>query len=101
MQLALASQHDKLLFRGKKAEVESEMLDLLQLRDTPRFPISRLITLWQNERWQPIITRWCETAVGRELFNISTWEWMASCRIDDVSICSMAYTRQARRFYCI
>ena len=98
-QLALASQNNKLLLRGKKTEVESEMLDLLQLRDAPRFPISRLITLWQNERWQSIITRWCETAVGRELFNISTWEWMASCRIDNVRICSMACTRHARR-YC-
>ena len=84
MQLVQASLQDDRLFRGKKHEVESQMLDILQLKATPRFPISRLITLWNNERWKPMITRWCETALGRGLFNISTWEWMASDRIDDV-----------------
>lgn len=85
-QLALATQQDRSLLSDKKVNNEERVLDILQLRDIPRFPIRRLLTLWHNDRWQPMITRWCETAVGRDLFNISTWEWMASCRFDDVSI---------------
>ncbi|KID94129.1 hypothetical protein MAJ_09910, partial [Metarhizium majus ARSEF 297] len=82
-QLVLATQQDRDLLSGKKVNDEDIVLDILQLRDIPRFPISRLLTLWDNDRWRPMITRWCETAVGRDLFNISTWEWMASCRIDN------------------
>lgn len=85
-QLVLATQQDCSLLSGKKVNDEDRVLDILQLRDMPRFPISRLLTLWDNDRWRPMITRWCETAVGRDLFNISTWEWMASCRIDNVGI---------------
>ena len=86
MQLVMASKQDDRLFRGKKPEVESQMLNILCLGSAPKFPISRLVTLWNNERWKSMITCWCETAVGRGSFNISIWEWMASRRIDDVSI---------------
>ncbi|KAF6803273.1 hypothetical protein CPLU01_16125, partial [Colletotrichum plurivorum] len=41
------------------------------------------MTLWNHERWRTLTTRWCETRLGLETFNISTFEWMASLRIDD------------------
>lgn len=84
LQLTSASAQDDELFRGRKHEVESQMLDILRLSNEARFPVRRLVTLWNNRRWKRMITRWCETAIGRATFNISTWDWMASCRIDDV-----------------
>lgn len=99
-QLVLATQQDRDLLSGKKVNDEDIVLDILQLRDIPRFPISRLLTLWDNDRWRPMITRWCETAVGRDLFNISTWEWMASCRIDNVGSQSFSRTRLQRQHLC-
>lgn len=86
MQLITALRQDDSLFRGKKSETEEQMLDVLCLGGTPNFPVSRLITLWNNERWKRMITLWCETTVGRATLNLSTWEWMASRRIDDVSV---------------
>ncbi|KAL6407587.1 uncharacterized protein AUP68_08606 [Ilyonectria robusta] len=44
----------------------------------------RLVTLWKNNRWRCMITRWCETEIDRATFNISTWDWMASYGIDSV-----------------
>jgi len=85
MQLASAFAQDGELFRGTNARVEGQMLDILSLGGEAKFPVRRLVTLWRNDSWRSMITRWCETAVGRATFNISTWEWMASCRIDDVS----------------
>jgi hypothetical protein len=61
------------------------MLDLLGLSGRVKFPVRRLGTIWRNKNWRPMITKWCEFSVGQATFNISTFEWMASCRIDDVS----------------
>ncbi|KAF5002984.1 hypothetical protein FDECE_10458 [Fusarium decemcellulare] len=72
--------------KGKKAVVEKKMVDILRLGSGDKFPTGRLVTLWRNNRWRPMITRWCETQLGRATFNISTWDWMASCRIDSVSL---------------
>lgn len=87
MQLVVASECDSNLFSKKhsKAVVEKSMLDILCLSSDIRFPTSRLVTLWRNDRWNPIITRLCETVIGREIFNITNMEYLASCRIDDVS----------------
>ncbi|OAA55768.1 hypothetical protein LEL_10982 [Akanthomyces lecanii RCEF 1005] len=60
-----------------------QMADALQLHDESGVPLRRLATLWRNERWRGMITRWCGTAVRRATFRISTWDWMISCRIDD------------------
>lgn len=84
-QLVSTALQDSSLFCGTNAAVESQMLDVLQLSSEARFPAGRLVTLWKNERWKAMITRWCETSIGRDMFQISTWGWMASCRIDDVS----------------
>lgn len=84
MQLVSAATRNKALFQGKKPVVERQMLDILRLDSVDRFPVSRLVTLWKNKRWRCMITRWCETEIGRATFNISTWDWMASYRIDSV-----------------
>ncbi|SCO47758.1 uncharacterized protein FFMR_08829 [Fusarium fujikuroi] len=87
LQLASASDRDPTLFSSAKNKnkqaLERRMLDILCLRSEIRFPISRLVTLWKNERWRPMITRWCQTQIGRATFNISIWDCMASYRIDD------------------
>ncbi|UPK91321.1 hypothetical protein LCI18_002256 [Fusarium solani-melongenae] len=87
LQLASASDRDLTLFSPQKNKnkqvLEKRMLDILCLRSETRFPISRLVTLWRNERWRPMITRWCRTQIGRATFNISIWDRMASYRIDD------------------
>ncbi|KAG8664372.1 uncharacterized protein FPOAC1_013710 [Fusarium poae] len=87
LQLASASERDPTLFspeRNKnKQALERRMLDILCLGSETRFPVSRLVTLWKNERWRPVITRWCRTPIGRATFNISIWDRMAAYRIDD------------------
>lgn len=84
-QVVMAACHDERIFQGKKTEVEKKLREILRLDDVQKVPISRLVTLWNNERWRSMISRWCETRLGAATFNISTWEWMASCRIDSVS----------------
>ena len=83
-QLVSAALQNPELFQGRNLDVESQMLDFLQLSSEVRFPTKRLVTLWKNVRWKAMITRWCETGLGRATFQISTWEWMSTCRIDDV-----------------
>ncbi|KAH7142822.1 hypothetical protein B0J13DRAFT_51061 [Dactylonectria estremocensis] len=82
MQLVSTASQNDALFQGKKSIVEGQMIDILRLDRVDRFPLSRLVTLWKNNRWRCMITWWCETEVGRAMFNISTWDWMASHRID-------------------
>ncbi|KAG7402837.1 hypothetical protein Forpe1208_v016711 [Fusarium oxysporum f. sp. rapae] len=83
MQVVAASSQDPNLFRGKAAQVEDQMIDVLQLGSEKQFPTRRLATVWRNERWREMATRWCETSIGRATFKISTWDWMISYRIDD------------------
>lgn len=84
IQVQAASSQDTGLFQGRAAQVERRVADMLQLGSVPRFPIRRLITVWRNERWRAMTSRWCETAIGKATFQISTWDWMISYRIDDV-----------------
>ncbi|OBS16733.1 hypothetical protein FPOA_12673 [Fusarium poae] len=83
MQVVAASSQDPDLFCGKAAHVEDQMIDVLQLGSEKQFPTRRLATIWRNERWREMATRWCETSIGRATFKISTWDWMISYRIDD------------------
>lgn len=89
LQLVSAFDRDPTLFsterNGNKKGIEKRMLDILCLTSEARFPISRLVTLWRNERWRPRITRWCRTSLGRATFNISKWYQIAGYRLDDVS----------------
>ena len=88
-ELATLSSNNSRLFQGSNQSVEQEMLEQLRLSSRVKFPVRRLATLWRNLSWRPMITRWCHTSIGQATFNISTFEWMASCRIDDVSaICT-------------
>ncbi|KAK1519800.1 hypothetical protein CABS01_16568 [Colletotrichum abscissum] len=63
--------------------VDHKLVEALRLGGEKSFPTRRLVTLWNHERWRAITTRWCQTRLGLETFNISTFEWMASLRIDD------------------
>ncbi|KAM0362979.1 hypothetical protein ACHAO7_010766 [Fusarium culmorum] len=83
MQVVAASSQDPTLFSGTAAQVKDQMTDVLQLGSDKQFPIRRLATIWRNERWRDMATRWCETSIGRATFRISTWDWMISYRIDD------------------
>lgn len=86
MQLEQAHEQDGRLFHGNKVAVQKQMREVLRLGSGDSFPAGRVVTLWRNKRWRNMITRWCRTEVGRGTFtNISTWEWMASLRIDNVS----------------
>ena len=61
------------------------MIKMLGLAGREKFPTRRLVTLWRNKSWKEMITKWCSFPVGLGTFNITTFEWMASCRLDDVS----------------
>ena len=96
-ELATLSSENGELFKGSSKSVEQEMLEHLRLSSRVKFPVRRLATLWRNLSWKPMITRWCRTLIGQATFNISTFEWMASCRIDDVSaVCIQAQSVQLR-----
>jgi hypothetical protein len=86
MELAALADADSLLFQGKDGSVRDEMLETLGLSGQVQFPIRRLVTLWKNTNWAPMITRWCRTSIGRATFNVSLWEELARYRIDDVSL---------------
>ncbi|KAF2462913.1 uncharacterized protein BDR25DRAFT_247182 [Lindgomyces ingoldianus] len=97
-ELATLSSSDNTLFQGPKTDVEREMLEHLRLSGPVKFPVRRLCTLWRNQNWKRMITRWCEFSLGQATFNISTFEWMASCRIDDVTI-RIALTLRVQQFW--
>ncbi|KAF2133085.1 hypothetical protein P153DRAFT_253634, partial [Dothidotthia symphoricarpi CBS 119687] len=82
-ELATLSSKDPRLFQDSNTVVEKQMLQHLGLSGRVKFPVRRLATLWKNTNWNPRITRWCQFPIGQATFTISTFEWMASCRIDD------------------
>ncbi|KAF2174792.1 hypothetical protein K469DRAFT_770346 [Zopfia rhizophila CBS 207.26] len=82
-ELATLSSQDSTLFQGRNSVVEQQMIQLLNLSGRVKFPVRRLGTLWRNKNWRQMVTRWCGFSLGQATFNISTFEWMASCRIDD------------------
>lgn len=84
LQAVEKASRDPGAFQGRMEDIMGQMADALQLHDESGVPLRRLATLWRNERWRGMITRWCGTVVGRATFRISTWDWMISCRIDDV-----------------
>lgn len=79
------SARDASLFGPPTKGLEARLVENLALGGRAKFPVRRFATLWMNERWKAMITRWCEHQIGQATFNISAFEWMASCRIDDVS----------------
>lgn len=63
--------------------VELRMPRLLQLNGREQFPVRRLAILWKNDRWRAFVTTLCVRKMGRDLFNISTFQKLSSYRIDD------------------
>ena len=88
MELATLADAEHSLFQGKHGSVHDEVLEGLGLSGQVQFPIRRLVTLWKNTSWRPMITRWCRTSIGRATFNVSLWDELARYRIDDVSCSS-------------
>jgi len=86
MELVALAHADDSLFQGKDGSIRDEMLEMLGLSGQVQFPMRRLVTLWKNTTWAPMITRWCRTSIGRATFNVSLWEELARYRIDDVSL---------------
>lgn len=86
MELVALAAAENTLFQGSNGPIQDEMLQTLGLSSRVAFPIRRLVTLWKNSHWREVITRWCQTSIGRATFNVSLWEEMARCRIDDVSV---------------
>lgn len=84
MELISLAETDPKLFQGTNGSIQKEMLQALGLSGRIQFPIRRLVTLWRNSCWKEMITRWCQTSLGRATFNVSLWEEMARCRIDEV-----------------
>ena len=80
------TQRDSFLFNGNTKAVEQQMSQILGLNGRVSFPVRRLGTLWRNDSWRPVITEWVRHPVGQATFNMSTFEWMSSCRMDDVSV---------------
>lgn len=85
-ELLLLQTDQPTLFQGPARQVEKQMTELLRLNGRTSFPVRRLGTLWRNIKWREMITRWCEHPLGRETFGLTVFEWMSSCRIDDVSL---------------
>ena len=72
--------------KGVAKEMEAQLVQKLGFNGQTAFPVRRLGILWRNERWRKMISEWCQYPLGQSTFNISTWEGMSSCRIDDVSL---------------
>lgn len=85
MELATLANANPSLFQGKHGSIQDEILQGLGLSGQVQFPIRRLVTLWKNTSWRAMITRWCQTSIGRATFNVSLWEELARYRVDDVS----------------
>jgi hypothetical protein len=83
---ALLAKSNPSFFKGSSLEVEEEIAQRLKLDGRVPFPASRMVTLLRNTKWNDMITRWCKTSLGEATFNISTWDEMARCRIDEVRV---------------
>ncbi|KAG6105165.1 hypothetical protein E4U13_008014 [Claviceps humidiphila] len=70
-------------FQGTRSEISREMTKTLELRNESGVPLTRLVSLWRNEKWRKMVTAWCQTAVGRATFKIRPWSMMITCRIDE------------------
>ena len=88
-ELVTLTEMDNTTFLSSEHLAEEDMKKHLLISEGMKFPVRRLCTLWRNRVWRPMITELCATAIGRDIFNICTFESMLSCRIDDV--CTTLY----------
>jgi len=86
VQLVAVASRKPGMFQGNDDGMRAQMRRALCLSGEPGFPLGRLATIWRNERWRQMATRWCQTTVGRATFQISTWDWMIRLRIEDVCL---------------
>lgn len=83
-ELCALAEHGSFVFRSGN-EGEQILAEMLHLRQrSGSCPVRRLGVLWRNPSWRSTITRLCRTRIGLDLFNVSTFEWMSGCRIDEV-----------------
>ncbi|KAF4806473.1 hypothetical protein CGCSCA5_v014353 [Colletotrichum siamense] len=68
---------------GGSAIVDETYVKKVHSSSEMYLPTRRLVTLWNNHRWRPILTRWCCTRLGLDTFDISYFEWIASLGIDE------------------
>ncbi|WYZ36255.1 hypothetical protein EsH8_XII_000005 [Colletotrichum jinshuiense] len=73
----------------KDVSVNQKLVEALCLGGEKQFPTRRLVTLRNHTRWQDMTMRWCHTKLGLETFNISTFQWMASLRIDEYWVATL------------
>jgi hypothetical protein len=90
MQLVTLAKKDPDVFQGSNTVVEKEMVRIANL-NRDEVPVRRLVTLWMNHSWGPMITRWCSTAIGSSLSNLSLWGDLSRFRVDDVSTRTRSY----------
>ncbi|KAF6802830.1 hypothetical protein CPLU01_16139, partial [Colletotrichum plurivorum] len=87
--LASPAENSKDATTEEQVSVDIRLVEMLRLGGEKLFPTRRLVTLWNHHRWRPITTQWCRTKLGLETFNISSFESMASLRIDEYLIASL------------
>ena len=88
-QLTAAHQHNPDMFdesKTTKTVTERYMLQQLQLGRESSGILWRLLTLWRRKAWRETLTEWNGTAVGYATFNINTFLWMSSLRLDEVRL---------------
>ncbi|KAG6151795.1 hypothetical protein E4U47_007416 [Claviceps purpurea] len=64
-------------------KLDYSIIDAIRVDLKADFPSRRLAILWNKRPWRRVITEWCSTCLGMEMFAISSMEWNASLRIDE------------------
>lgn len=82
-QMVSAKGQDSTLFQESNGPIITQVDKFFRFSGQ-KFPQRRLVTLWKAKQWNDIISQWCNTSIGRPRFNISSWDAMAGCRIEDV-----------------
>lgn len=81
--MGVVEDNPSLLLESNR-DLQACLVRELRLEGEIRFPLPRLVSLLKNPRWRVLTTRWCATTLGRQTFQVSSWEWLISFRIDDV-----------------
>lgn len=75
MQLVEYKRRNSEAFEGPDAL--SEMIRVADVTER------RMFTLWGNDKWKVMITAWCSTRVGRQLFSVCLWAELSRQRVED------------------
>ena len=77
MQLVEYERMNPMAFQGPDAL--NEMIRVADITER------RMFTLWGNDKWKDMITAWCSTGVGKQLFSVCLWTELSRQRVEDVS----------------